>query len=136
MLKFSRKTGTVFAITAIKIENEQPQVWGYQLSFDEKLVPWYGGFCLFQEVGQNKSPPFPGVGGDIDSCINKITNWLNTNILSINNLKTKFMLFRSCKKKQQHNISISINNELISQVKNTTFLGVVLDECFNMEGSY
>ena len=61
--------------------------------------------------------------------INKITNWLNTNILSINNSKTKFMLFRSCKKKQKHNISISINNELINQVKNTTFLGVVLDEC-------
>ena len=39
------------------------------------------------------------------------------------------MLFRSCKKKQKHNISISINNELNDQVKNTTFLGVVLDEC-------
>jgi hypothetical protein len=39
------------------------------------------------------------------------------------------MLFRSCKKKQKHNISISINNELINQVKNTTFLSVVLDEC-------
>ena len=61
--------------------------------------------------------------------LNKITVWLNTNILSINNTKTKFILFRSSKKKKINNISITINNELIKQVKNTTFLGVVIDEC-------
>ena len=61
--------------------------------------------------------------------LNKITVWLNTNILSINNTKTKFILFRSSKKKKINNISITINNELIQQVKHTTFLGVVIDEC-------
>jgi hypothetical protein len=39
------------------------------------------------------------------------------------------MLFRSSKRKQRHNITISINNEKIKQVKSTTFLGVVIDEC-------
>ena len=61
--------------------------------------------------------------------IKKISDWLNTNILSLNTTKTKFMLFRSSKRKQRHNITISINNEKIKQVKSTTFLGVVIDEC-------
>jgi hypothetical protein len=61
--------------------------------------------------------------------INKISDWLNTNILSLNIAKTKFMLFRSSKRKQRHNITISINNEKIKQVKSTTFLGVVIEEC-------
>jgi hypothetical protein len=61
--------------------------------------------------------------------IKKISDWLNTNILSLNTTKTKFMLFRSSKRKQKHNITISINNEKIKQVKSTTFLGVVIDEC-------
>ena len=65
--------------------------------------------------------------------LNKITVWLNTNILSINKTKTKFILFRSSKKKKTNNISITINNELIKQVKNTTFLGVVIHECLTWE---
>jgi hypothetical protein len=40
--------------------------------------------------------------------INKISDWLNTNILSLNTTNTKFMLFRSSKRKQRHNITISI----------------------------
>ena len=61
--------------------------------------------------------------------INKIADWLNINKLSINTSKTKLILFRSCNKKQKHNITISINDENIKQVKNTTFLGIVIDEC-------
>ena len=55
--------------------------------------------------------------------LNKIMVWFDTNILSINNTKTKFILFRSRKKKNL------INNEFIKQVKNITFLGVSIDEC-------
>ena len=55
--------------------------------------------------------------------INKITDWLNINKLSINTSKTKLILFRFCNKKQKHNITISINDENIKQIKNTTFLG-------------
>ena len=61
--------------------------------------------------------------------MNKITDWLNANKLSINTEKTKFILFRSKNKKLKDDIKISINNESIKQVKNTTFLGIVIDEC-------
>ena len=57
--------------------------------------------------------------------INKIAVWLNMNKLSINTSK-KFI--KSHNKKQNMNISFSINNEKISQVKNTIFLGIVIDE--------
>jgi hypothetical protein len=60
--------------------------------------------------------------------MNKITDWLNVNKLSINTTKTKFILFRSKNKKPKHDIKIFLNNENIKQVKNITFLGIVLDE--------
>ncbi len=60
--------------------------------------------------------------------MNKITDLLNVNKLSINTTKTKFILFRSKNKKPKHDIKIFLNNENIKQVKNITFLGIVLDE--------
>ena len=59
--------------------------------------------------------------------INKITDWLNANKLSINTEKTKFILFRTKNKKPKYTINISININ-IKKVKNTTFLGIVIDE--------
>ena len=61
--------------------------------------------------------------------IDKIADWLNVNKLSINTTKTKFILFRSSKKKHKHDITITINNKNIKQVKSTTFLGIIIDEC-------
>jgi hypothetical protein len=63
--------------------------------------------------------------------VDKIAEWLNTNKLSINTSKTKFILFRSSKKKKKHVVKLSINNDDIKQVKSTTFLGVVIDECLS-----
>ena len=60
--------------------------------------------------------------------MNKITDWLNANKLSINTVKTKFILFRTKNKKINYDLKILINNENIKQVKNTTFLGIVIDE--------
>ena len=60
--------------------------------------------------------------------MNKITDWLNVNKLSINTTKTKFILFRSKNKKPKQHIKILLNSENIKQVKNITFLGIVLDE--------
>ena len=48
--------------------------------------------------------------------------------LSINTEKTKFILFRPKNKKPEDNIDISIDNKKIKQTKNTTFLGIVIDE--------
>ena len=58
----------------------------------------------------------------------KITNWLNVNKLSLNTTKTKLILFRSRNKKSKHDLNISINEENIKQVKNITFLGIVIHE--------
>ena len=61
--------------------------------------------------------------------MDKITNWHNVNKLSVNTAKTKLILFRSTNKRQKQNITISMNNENLKQVKSTTFLGIVIDEC-------
>ena len=60
--------------------------------------------------------------------MDKITDWLCVNKLSINATKTKFVLFRSRNKKSSQNVNISINNENIKQEKTTTFLGIIIDE--------
>ena len=62
----------------------------------------------------------------------KITNWLNVDKLSLNTTKTKYILFRSRNKKSKHDLNISINKENVKQVKNITFLGIIIDEFFNM----
>ena len=59
--------------------------------------------------------------------MNKIAEWLNLNKLSINTTKTKLVLFRS-PNKEKYEMKFFINNQQIIQEKNTTFLGVVLDE--------
>ena len=60
---------------------------------------------------------------------NKVSEWLNVNKLSLNIKKTKFILFRSSNKKPKHGIKLSINDGDIKQVKNTNFLGIIIDEC-------
>ena len=59
--------------------------------------------------------------------INEIANWLNVNRLSLNTAKTKFTLFRPKNKIPKYDLKFQINNNFITQVKNTTFLGTVLD---------
>ena len=61
--------------------------------------------------------------------INKVSEWLNVNKLSLNIKKTKFILFRSPNKKPKQELKLSINDENIKQVKNTIFLGIIIDEC-------
>ena len=66
--------------------------------------------------------------------INKVTEWLNVNKLSLNITKTKFILFRSINKKPKHDVKIAINNMSLDQVKCTNFLGIIIAEClFNLE---
>ena len=63
--------------------------------------------------------------------MNKIADWLIANKLSINIKKTKFILFKSPKKRLNHSvhcITISINNKPIDRVKSISFLGVKIDE--------
>jgi hypothetical protein len=61
--------------------------------------------------------------------IDKVAEWLNANKLSLNTTKTKVILFRSSNKKPKQDIKIKINGNNIEQVRNTVFLGIVIDEC-------
>ena len=53
--------------------------------------------------------------------INKVTDWLNVNKLSLNIKKTKLILFRSSNKKPKTEEKLRINEQNIKQVKNTIF---------------
>lgn len=57
--------------------------------------------------------------------INKVSEWLNVNKLSLNIKKTKFILFRFPNKKPKQELNVSIKDENIKQVRNTIFLGII-----------
>jgi hypothetical protein len=63
----------------------------------------------------------------IQTELNKVEEWLNVNKFSLNIRKTKFILITN--KKPKLDMKININNEEIEQVKCTTFLGIIIDEC-------
>ena len=60
--------------------------------------------------------------------MNKVTEWLNANKLSINTSKTKFIIFESKTKKYGTKINLKINNNIIQQAAFVKFLGVIIDE--------
>lgn len=60
--------------------------------------------------------------------IEKLSEWLRANKLSLNLEKTKFMVFKPRQRIYHHNFQVIINNEYIDQVNETVFLGIILDE--------
>ena len=60
--------------------------------------------------------------------IPKFFQWLIANKLSLNVDKTKFMIFKPRRKRVLVKFRVVLNNKEIEQVKETVFLGVVLDE--------
>ena len=58
----------------------------------------------------------------------KLTQWCRANKLSINFKKSNFMVFRPRQRRQTLDISIQIDNNVIEHVKETVFLGVILEE--------
>ena len=64
----------------------------------------------------------------LNSEICKLTQWCRANKLSINFKKSNFMVFRPRQRRQTLDISIQIDNNNIDCVKETVFLGVILDE--------
>ena len=59
--------------------------------------------------------------------LKKIVEWLNVNKLSLNVKKTHYMLFGLRKKRIITDEVLYINNEIITNVKSTKFLGVMID---------
>jgi len=62
--------------------------------------------------------------------LSKILNWLNTNKLSLNIDKTKYMIFGQNKRKQYQpsQIVLKLNDQDIERVNSIKFLGIVIDE--------
>ena len=66
--------------------------------------------------------------GILNSEMLKLTQWCRANKLSINFKKSNFMVFRPPQRRKTLDISIQIDNNAIEHVKETVFLGVILDE--------
>ena len=58
--------------------------------------------------------------------LDKLHVWLSVNKLSLNVDKTNFILFGN--RKNIDNVCISMNNSIITRVRSTKFLGVIIDE--------
>ena len=65
----------------------------------------------------------------VNSELEKIKNWLDTNKLFINHAKSNFIIFSNLKLK--HRFSIKLDNVEISQSHNTKYLGVIIDDKLN-----
>ena len=64
----------------------------------------------------------------INSEMDKLSEWFGANKLSINVKKSNYMTFQPRQKRQKIDLSITLNNHKIDQVKEVVFLGVILDE--------
>ena len=63
--------------------------------------------------------------------LEKLSIWFKANKLSLNLKKSKFMVFKPRQKHSICNIQISIDNQNIVKLKETNFLGIILDENLN-----
>ena len=83
---------------------------------------------LFSE-GSNISD----IQNDINIELEKVSKWLKLNKLSLNVSKTHFMLFKRKRKVVDFSPSLFIDSQPISQVSQTKFLGVYIDEHLTWE---
>ena len=60
--------------------------------------------------------------------IGKLSDWLMVNKLTLNLVKTKYILFKPRQKCQNMTAELFIDNQQINQVQETSLLGVILDE--------
>ncbi len=63
--------------------------------------------------------------------LKKVSDWIKSNKLMLNTSKTHFMLSHSLN--QTNDIEIKINNNKINEVKDTKFLGIILDNKLNWQ---
>ena len=66
----------------------------------------------------------------INEELSKICDWLGANKLSLNIVKTKYMLYHSINKRVIYQ-KLKINNNNIDRITQFNFLGVILHECMS-----
>ena len=65
------------------------------------------------------------IESDLNEILNNISEWLKINKLSLNVKKTHFMIFSKARVKPS--VNLKIDNENLSEVEKTKFLGVMID---------
>ena len=60
--------------------------------------------------------------------LKKLSLWLNINRLALNVAKTNFVIFRSCQKFLDHNVTLVMNRKALQQKDHVKYLGVLLDQ--------
>ena len=77
-------------------------------------------------------------GTDIDALIQivnfeiqKLNVWFQSNKLSLNFKKTKYIIFHSRNRRVPNTDDIHIEENVLERVPNISFLGVIMDECMN-----
>ena len=60
--------------------------------------------------------------------LNDIVVWLNANVVSLNIEKTKYMIFRSVKKRLDQKEKILVKGNVVERVSSVKFVGVMLDQ--------
>ena len=60
--------------------------------------------------------------------LKKLSLWLNLNRLALNVGKTNFVIFRSCQKVINHNVTLLMNKKALQQKDHVKYLGVLLDQ--------
>ena len=71
---------------------------------------------------------FEGENLKIEHAVSILVKWVSIMWSNLNTTKTKFICFKTKKKRHKHRIGISINDQNIEQFNQTTFLGVIIDE--------
>jgi hypothetical protein len=66
--------------------------------------------------------------GTVNEELKKLSLWLNLNRLALNVSKTNFVIFRSCRKIVDHNVTLIMNRKALEQKDHVKYLGVLLDE--------
>jgi hypothetical protein len=78
-------------------------------------------------VNLSSNPNLPEISHDINAELQKVSNWLKLNKLSLNAAKTKCMIFHTPNKIVQVP-SLTIENESIEFVDSFNFLGIIIDK--------
>lgn len=64
---------------------------------------------------------------DAQADLNKLNDWLQCNLLTINTSKTNYIIFSAKNKKITHHPPLTINNKTITEVDSEKYLGLILD---------
>ena len=88
--------------------------------------------CSFSTSTSLKDIQTEQLSENINKELGNILEWLNTNKLSLNVKKTKFMIFHYRQRKKDNLIpNLKINSEPIERVTEFNFLGLTIDEHLN-----